>query len=39
MLGINDPWILTGYILTIGITVVCILYGLLKWNREGEGGS
>lgn len=36
MLGIDDPWILGGYIFTIGITIICILYGLLNWNKGGE---
>lgn len=40
MLGIDDPWIQLGYILTIGVTLACILYGLLKWNEGGdEDGS
>ena len=36
MFGIDDPWILLGYICTIGITLACILYGLWKWNEGGE---
>ncbi|WP_255668331.1 symporter small accessory protein [Methanooceanicella nereidis] len=36
MLGINDTWILMGYILTIGFTLACILYGLLNWNKGGD---
>jgi len=36
MLGIDDPWILLGYICTLGITLVCILYGLVKWNEGGD---
>jgi hypothetical protein len=35
MLGINDPWILLGYGLIIGLTLVCVLYGLLNWNKGG----
>jgi len=36
LLGIDDPWILGGYIFTIGVTIACILYGLLNWNKGGE---
>ena len=36
MLGIDDPWILTGYGLTIGVTIICIIYGWLKKDEEGE---
>jgi len=35
MLGINDPQILIGYGLSIGLAIVCVLYGYLNWNREG----
>jgi len=36
MLGINDPWILLGYGLSIGLMLACVLYGLLNWNTGGE---
>jgi hypothetical protein len=34
ILGIQDPWIVAGYILAIALALLCILYGLLSWNRE-----
>lgn len=34
MFGIDDPQIWLGYVVTLGITAACILYGLLKWNKE-----
>ncbi len=37
ILGIPDPWILLGYALAIGLTILCVLYGLLSWLR-GRGG-
>jgi hypothetical protein len=36
MFGIPDPQIVAGYALAIGLAILCILYGLLNWNR-GSG--
>jgi len=36
MLGIDDPWIWGVYILCILSTLLCVLYGIINWNREGE---
>jgi hypothetical protein len=36
ILGIPDPWVVAGYILAIGLALLCILYGLISWNR-GSG--
>ncbi len=36
MFGINDPWILLGYGLSIGLALACVVYGLLNWNKGGE---
>lgn len=33
MFGIDDPWILTGYGLAIGLTIICIIYGWWKRNE------
>ena len=34
LFGITDPAICLGYILSIGLAIACIAYGLLNWNRE-----
>ena len=36
VLGIEDPWIIAGFVLLIGSAIACVIYGLLKWNEEGE---
>ena len=36
MLGINDPWIVAAYLLCIASTVLCVVYGLINWNRGSE---
>jgi hypothetical protein len=36
MLGIEDPWVATAYILSIGSALLCIIYGLFSWNRGDD---
>jgi hypothetical protein len=36
VLGINDPWIAAAYLLCIASTLLCVVYGLVNWNRGGE---
>lgn len=36
MLGIDDPWVLTAYILTFLSALLCVVYGIIYWNKEGE---
>ena len=38
MLGIDDPLIIIGYVLSIGLAVACVLYGWLK-KDEGEDSN
>jgi len=35
-LGIEDPWVLAGYLLCILSTVLCVVYGLATWSRGSE---
>ncbi|WP_438314775.1 symporter small accessory protein [Candidatus Caldatribacterium sp. SIUC1] len=37
MLGLHDFWITLAYLLCIGSTLLCVVYGLVNWNRGGEG--
>lgn len=36
MLGLSDIWISSAYLLCILGAAICIVYGLLNWNRGGE---
>ena len=36
MLGIEDPWIWGVYILCILRTLLCVIYGIVNWNRGSE---
>ncbi len=33
MWGIDDPAIVTCYALCIGSSLLCVVYGLINWNR------
>ncbi len=36
MLGIQDFWIWSAYLLCILSTVLCVVYGAITWNKDGE---
>lgn len=36
MLGLHDFWIILVYLLCIGSTVLCVVYGLVSWNKGEE---
>ena len=36
VLGIDDPWIVGAYIGCILVTLLCVVYGILNWNKGGE---
>ena len=33
MLGINDPWVAAPYILCLLSALLCVMWGVLKWNK------
>ena len=36
MMGIEDRYVLSGYLLCIASTLLCVFYGLIMWNRGDE---
>lgn len=36
VLGIDDPWVWSAYILTILSMLLCVAYGALNWNKGDE---
>ena len=36
MLGIEDPYIALVYLLCLFSSLLCVVYGLVCWNRGGE---
>ncbi len=36
MLGIEDGYVLAAYLLCLASAAVCVIYGLINWNRGAE---
>lgn len=36
MLGIKDPWIWAAYVLCILSTLMCVVYGIIYWNKGDD---
>ena len=36
MLGIQDKWVSLAYLLCLLSSLLCVLYGLINWNRGAE---
>ena len=36
MLGIDDGWVVLVYLLCIGSALLCVVYGLITWNKGEE---
>ncbi len=36
MLGINDNYVLAAYLLCLASTALCVVYGLINWNRGDD---
>jgi len=36
MLGIDDPKVWGVYLLCIFSTLLCVIYGIINWNKGGE---
>ncbi len=36
MLGIDDPYVLTAYVLCVASAVFCMAYGFANWNRGDQ---
>lgn len=34
MIGFADPWVAATYILSIGSALLCVVYGLARWNHD-----
>ncbi len=34
MLGIEDPWVVTAFILCILSALLCLVWGIIKWNQD-----
>jgi len=36
LLGIDDPQIIIGYALALGLGLICLIYGIINWNKGGD---
>jgi hypothetical protein len=36
MLGLGDFWVSLVFILTLGSVALCVVYGIVNWNKDGE---
>jgi len=35
----GDFWVTSGFILLILSTILCVVYGAIKWNQDGDGAD
>ena len=36
MLGLGDFWVSLVFILMLGSVALCVVYGIVNWNKDGE---
>ncbi len=36
MFGFGDGWVFAGYFLTLASVALCVIYGILNWNKPKE---
>lgn len=36
IMGIRDPWVFLAYLLSIGSSLLCVVYGFANWNKGDE---
>jgi hypothetical protein len=36
MLGLEDFWIVSAYVLCVASALGCLVYGIICWNKGGE---
>ena len=36
MLGLDDFWVWSAYLGCILSTLLCVVYGVLNWNKDGD---
>lgn len=39
MLGIEDVSVLVGYVLSLASAALCVVYGVVMWNRGNDGAQ
>lgn len=39
MFGFGDAWVFLAYALTLGSAALCVVYGIVNWNKPREDQS
>ncbi len=39
MLGIPDPAVWIAYLLSLGGAILCVIYGIINWNKDNGGNE
>ncbi len=39
MLGLGDFWVSSVFVLLILSTILCVVYGAINWNNDGDGAE
>lgn len=39
MLGLGDIWVFSAYVLCIASTIFCLIYSIMRWNKDGTPAS
>ena len=36
MLGLGDFWVFLAFVANVAVVLICVVYGIVNWNRGGE---
>lgn len=39
LLGMSDPWVAAAYLANIVVTLVCVIYGAVNYNKGDDSGD
>ena len=39
MLGLPDIWILLAYLFSVCGAALCVIYGIVNWNKDGDSDN
>ena len=39
LLGMSDPWVAVAYMANIAVTLFCVIYGMVNFNKGDDSGE